>query len=45
MDLWDSPRDPDRESLGSIKKFVDAFASPTHAEKPKMVDAKLLQKI
>ena len=33
------------ESLGSINKFVDAFAIPTRAENPKVVDAKLLQNI
>ena len=45
MDLWDSPQDPDCESLGSIHKFLDAFAIPTHAEKPKVVDAELFQNI
>ena len=43
MDLWDSPRYPDCEYLGSIKKFMDAFTSATHAENPKEVDSKLLQ--
>ena len=45
MDLWNSPRDPDCESISSIKKFMDAFASAKHAENPKGVDAELLQKI
>ena len=45
MYLWDSPRDPNCESLGSIKNFIDAFASATRAEKPKGVDAELLQNI
>ena len=45
IDLWDSTGDPDCGSLGSIKKIMDAFARKTHAEKPKGVDAKLLQNI
>ena len=45
MDFWDSPKDLDCESLGSCNKFMDAFASATHAENQKGVDAKLLQKI
>ena len=45
MDLWDSLQDPDCEYLGSIKNFTNDFASATHDEKPKGVDAKLLQNI
>ena len=45
MDLWYSPQDSDCEYLDSITKFMDAFASATHAEKPKGVDAELLQNI
>ena len=45
MDLWDSPRDHDCEYLGSIKNLMYAFASATHAEKSKGVDAELLQNI
>ena len=35
----------DCEYLGSINKFMDSFASATHAENPKGVDAELLQNI
>ena len=45
MEIRDSPQDPDYESLGSIKKFMDASASETHAENPKGVDVELLQNI
>ena len=45
MDLWYSPRHPYCHYLDSIKKFMDAFSSATHAENPKGVDAKLLQNI
>ena len=37
MDLWDSPRNTDCESLGSIKKFMYAFPRAKHAENPKGV--------
>ena len=45
MNLWDSPRHPFCESLSSIKKFMDAFASATHAENQEGVDIELLQNI
>ena len=40
MDIWDQC-----ESIGAGSGSMDAFASASHAENPKGVDAELLQKI
>ena len=38
MDIWDQ-----RESVGAVSGYMDAFASASHAENPKGVNAELLQ--
>ena len=44
IDFWDDP-EPNVEHISEGSALMDVFASATHAEKPKGVNAELLQKI
>ena len=43
IDFWEA--DPGSESIGVATAFSEAFVGASHAEKPKGVNAELLQKI